>query len=106
MKPLKVEITGRDKILSAGKKYETRCQSTGSKPPAVLTWWKASKQLKRTIRNVSICSFSFVFSLGKKEKKKKKTKRRFLNYSRYFELGREKGEIIINKKKFHPRSVG
>lgn len=51
MKPLKVEITGRDKILSAGKKYETRCQSTGSKPPAVLTWWKASKQLKRTIRN-------------------------------------------------------
>ncbi|KOC66693.1 Cell adhesion molecule 4 [Habropoda laboriosa] len=51
VKPLKVEITGKDKILSAGKKYETRCQSTGSKPPAVLTWWKASKQLKRTIKN-------------------------------------------------------
>ncbi|XP_053985490.1 nephrin-like [Hylaeus anthracinus] len=51
MKPLKVEIMGKGKILSAGKKYETRCQSTGSKPPAVLTWWKASKQLKRTIKN-------------------------------------------------------
>ncbi|XP_076234182.1 fasciclin-2 isoform X4 [Calliopsis andreniformis] len=51
MRPLKVEITGKDKILLAGKKYETRCQSTGSKPPAVLTWWKASKQLKRTIKN-------------------------------------------------------
>ncbi|KOX78912.1 hypothetical protein WN51_08671 [Melipona quadrifasciata] len=42
-----------DKILSAGKKYETRCQSTGSRPPAVLTWWKASKQLKKTSENVS-----------------------------------------------------
>ncbi|XP_003707375.2 nephrin isoform X2 [Megachile rotundata] len=51
MKPLKVEITGKDMILSAGKRYETRCQSTGSKPPAILTWWKASKQLKRTIKN-------------------------------------------------------
>ena len=44
---------GKDKILSAGKKYETRCQSTGSRPPAVLTWWKASKQLKKTSENVS-----------------------------------------------------
>nr|XP_034177911.1 hemicentin-1-like isoform X5 [Osmia lignaria] len=51
MRPLKVVITGKDKILSAGKRYETRCQSTGSKPPAVLTWWKASKQLKRTIKD-------------------------------------------------------
>ncbi|KAK9301867.1 hypothetical protein QLX08_005927 [Tetragonisca angustula] len=51
MKPLKVEIMGKDKILSAGKKYETRCQSTGSRPPAVLTWWKASKQLKKTSEN-------------------------------------------------------
>ncbi|KAG7204097.1 hypothetical protein KM043_001946 [Ampulex compressa] len=51
MKPLKVEILGKDKILSAGKKYEVRCQSTGSKPPAILTWWKASKQLNKTIRN-------------------------------------------------------
>lgn len=30
VRPLKVEITGKNKILSAGKKYETRCQSTGS----------------------------------------------------------------------------
>nr|XP_031846620.1 uncharacterized protein LOC116433066 [Nomia melanderi] len=51
MKPLKVEIMGKDKILSAGRRYETRCQSTGSKPPADLTWWKASKQLKGTIKN-------------------------------------------------------
>ncbi|XP_011331388.1 hemicentin-1 isoform X2 [Ooceraea biroi] len=46
MKPLKVEILEKDQILSAGKRYEVRCQSTGSKPPAVLTWWKSSKQLK------------------------------------------------------------
>lgn len=67
MKPLKVEITKRDEILLAGKKYETRCQSTGSKPPAVLTWWKASKQLKRTIRNVST---ELCVSLFLKKKKK------------------------------------
>ncbi|XP_076283532.1 hemicentin-1 isoform X1 [Lasioglossum baleicum] len=52
MKPLKVEIMGKDKILSAGRTYETRCQSTGSKPPADLTWWKASKPLKGTIKNL------------------------------------------------------
>lgn len=55
MKPLKVEILGKDQILSAGKMYDVRCQSIGSKPAAVLTWWKSSKQLKglRDKKNVS-----------------------------------------------------
>ncbi|TGZ51532.1 Neuronal growth regulator 1 [Temnothorax longispinosus] len=51
MRPLKVEILGKDQILSAGKTYDVRCQSTGSRPPAVLTWWKSSKQLKGQKKN-------------------------------------------------------
>lgn len=94
MKPLKVEITGRDKILSAGKKYETRCQSTGSKPPAVLTWWKASKQLKRTIRNVSteLCVSLFL-------KKKKKRENTLLTFPLEPEPIEKRGTIEINNKR-------
>nr|XP_050855116.1 nephrin-like [Vespula vulgaris] len=51
MKPLKVEILEKDKTLSAGKKYEVECRSTGSKPVANLTWWKTSKQLKKMAKN-------------------------------------------------------
>ncbi|XP_011697156.1 PREDICTED: sialoadhesin-like [Wasmannia auropunctata] len=51
MRPLKVEILGKDQILSAGKTYDVKCQSTGSRPPAVLTWWKSSKQLKGQKKN-------------------------------------------------------
>ncbi|KAK2575511.1 hypothetical protein KPH14_011232 [Odynerus spinipes] len=51
MKPLKVEILENNRTLSAGKKYEVECRSTGSKPAAILTWWKASKQLKKMTKN-------------------------------------------------------
>ncbi|KAI4492952.1 hypothetical protein M0802_009789 [Mischocyttarus mexicanus] len=51
MKPLKVEISEKNKTLSAGNKYEVECRSTGSKPTAILTWWKTSKQLKKPVRN-------------------------------------------------------
>ncbi|XP_039315150.1 basement membrane-specific heparan sulfate proteoglycan core protein isoform X3 [Solenopsis invicta] len=51
MKPLKVEILGKDQILSAGKTYDVKCQSSGSRPPAALTWWKSSKQLKGQKKN-------------------------------------------------------
>ncbi|KAF7391112.1 hypothetical protein HZH66_009592 [Vespula vulgaris] len=51
VKPLKVEILEKDKTLSAGKKYEVECRSTGSKPVANLTWWKTSKQLKKMAKN-------------------------------------------------------
>lgn len=53
VKPLKVEILGKDQILSAGKMYDVKCQSIGSKPAAILTWWKSSKQLKGLKKNVS-----------------------------------------------------
>ncbi|XP_066589277.1 B-cell receptor CD22-like isoform X2 [Prorops nasuta] len=51
MRPLMVEILDKNKSLSVGVRYEVKCRSAGSKPPAVLTWWRASKQLKKTTRN-------------------------------------------------------
>ncbi|XP_014485877.1 PREDICTED: nephrin-like isoform X2 [Dinoponera quadriceps] len=59
MKPLKVEILGKDQILSAGKTYDVKCQSIGSKPPAVLTWWKSSKQLRGQKKNDGVSLLQF-----------------------------------------------
>nr|XP_012222068.1 PREDICTED: hemicentin-1-like isoform X2 [Linepithema humile] len=59
MKPLKVEILGKNQMLSAGKTYDVKCQSTGSKPPAVLTWWKSSKQLKGLKKNDGVSLLQF-----------------------------------------------
>lgn len=69
VKPLKVEILGKDQILSAGKTYDVKCQSTGSRPPAVLTWWKSSKQLKGQKKNVSDAKIPFSFALRLREAK-------------------------------------
>ena len=35
--------------LSADKETEVRCSSTGSRPPANITWWKGSKEIKSGI---------------------------------------------------------
>lgn len=35
--------------LLAGKRYEVECETTGSRPPAVITWYKGRRrQLKHT----------------------------------------------------------
>ncbi|XP_020291370.1 nephrin-like isoform X2 [Pseudomyrmex gracilis] len=59
MKPLKVEILGKDQILSVGKTYDVKCQSIGSRPPAVLSWWKSSKQLKGLKKNDGVSLLQF-----------------------------------------------
>lgn len=55
MKPLSVIIRrpGRKGIgnesLLAGKRYDMECETTGSRPPAVITWYKGRRrQLKHT----------------------------------------------------------
>lgn len=55
MKPLAVIIRrpGRKGIgnesLLAGKRYDMECETTGSRPPAVITWYKGRRrQLKHT----------------------------------------------------------
>ncbi|KAJ6600714.1 Synaptogenesis protein syg-2, partial [Pseudolycoriella hygida] len=51
LKPTAVHILSKKKFVSANKSYSVECQSSGSKPPATLTWWKGSKQIKRLIKN-------------------------------------------------------
>lgn len=57
MKPAAVHILAKRTFVSADKTYDIECKSSGSKPAAVITWWRGTKQIKRPVRNVSnICS--------------------------------------------------
>lgn len=39
MRPLEVEILFNNQPLSADRQYEVQCQTIGSRPPSVITWW-------------------------------------------------------------------
>ncbi|KAJ9579669.1 hypothetical protein L9F63_004671, partial [Diploptera punctata] len=52
LKPVAVHITTKDKQISADKRYDVECKSTGSIPEAVITWWKNSRQIKRITKNL------------------------------------------------------
>jgi CD80-like C2-set immunoglobulin domain len=47
VKPLTVRILTKQLPLVAEKRYELVCESAGSRPPAVITWYKNKRQLKR-----------------------------------------------------------
>ncbi|CAM1332075.1 Uncharacterised protein r2_g4104 [Pycnogonum litorale] len=51
-RPTKVKILARN-ALSAKKKSLLKCVSTGSRPPAQITWWKGSKKLTNSKEIVS-----------------------------------------------------
>lgn len=57
VKPAAVHILAKRPFLSADKTYDIECKSSGSKPGAVITWWRGTKQIKRPIRNVSLMKF-------------------------------------------------
>ena len=51
VKPLTVTIKGINGTklsdsLRAGERYEVECETTGSRPPAVITWYKGKRSLK------------------------------------------------------------
>ncbi|XP_049827035.1 nephrin-like [Schistocerca gregaria] len=48
LRPLWVRVLDRPGQLVAGRRYAVRCETAGSRPPAVLTWYKASRPLRRT----------------------------------------------------------
>ncbi|XP_015518297.1 hemicentin-1 isoform X3 [Neodiprion lecontei] len=65
LKPLVVQILTKEPRLSADKKYDVECRSTGSRPMAVITWWIANRQIKKaknysTENNQSLSILSFV----------------------------------------------
>lgn len=45
VRPLDVRITTLRRPLLVGKRVEISCQSTGARPPAVITWWKGHERL-------------------------------------------------------------
>ncbi|XP_011644454.1 hemicentin-1-like [Pogonomyrmex barbatus] len=51
LKPLMVNITNKRFHLSALRTYEIECISSGSRPEAVITWWKGTHQVKHMARN-------------------------------------------------------
>ncbi|XP_075549175.1 protein turtle homolog B-like isoform X2 [Dermacentor variabilis] len=46
LKPLDVTIQPPERPLSANKEVELVCSSSGSRPPATLTWWKGGQQIR------------------------------------------------------------
>ncbi|KAK9884228.1 hypothetical protein WA026_005177 [Henosepilachna vigintioctopunctata] len=64
LKPLTAEIRNTLSPLVADKRYEVTCESAGSRPPAIITWYKGKRQLRRTKEetkeNVTISELSFV----------------------------------------------
>ncbi|XP_076350339.1 neural cell adhesion molecule 2-like isoform X2 [Tachypleus tridentatus] len=53
-RPLAVSLKGKRKPLSAGKFAQIECHSVGSRPPAVISWWKGNTQIKSTKSVVSV----------------------------------------------------
>ncbi|XP_056646735.1 hemicentin-1-like [Diorhabda sublineata] len=51
--PLDVKILGSNQPLSAGRRYDLLCQSSGSRPPASITWWKNGQRFERTNHTTS-----------------------------------------------------
>lgn len=47
VKPLTVSISVKQNPLVADRRYEVSCESAGSRPPAVITWYKGKRQLRR-----------------------------------------------------------
>jgi len=48
-----VQILTKETKVSADKNYDVECRSSGSRPDAVITWWKANKPIIKEIKNVS-----------------------------------------------------
>ncbi|KAG4065909.1 hypothetical protein HA402_000356 [Bradysia odoriphaga] len=51
--PLNVRLLGAHQPLSAGRRYDLLCQSAGSRPPAVITWWRDGQRLEKTTETTS-----------------------------------------------------
>ncbi|XP_017092267.2 nephrin [Drosophila bipectinata] len=51
--PLNIRLLGAHQPLSAGRRYDLLCQSAGSRPPAVITWWQNGIRLEKTTETTS-----------------------------------------------------
>lgn len=54
-----MQILTKEPRVSADKNYDVECRTSGSRPEAVITWWKAEKQIKKMAQNVSFVEDKF-----------------------------------------------
>ncbi|KAL1402100.1 hypothetical protein pipiens_001891, partial [Culex pipiens pipiens] len=64
LKPLSVKIENPPMPLVADRRYEISCESVGSRPNAIITWYKGKRQLRRSreesLNNTTRSELSFV----------------------------------------------
>ncbi|XP_055848345.1 uncharacterized protein LOC129913608 isoform X2 [Episyrphus balteatus] len=64
LKPLTVKIVDPPVSMVADRRYEVMCESSGSRPNAIITWYKGKRQLRRTkdeiLNNTTHSELSFV----------------------------------------------
>ncbi|XP_050087779.1 neural cell adhesion molecule 1-like [Anopheles aquasalis] len=64
LKPLSVKIMNPQTPLVADRRYEICCESVGSRPNAIITWYKGKRQLRRAkeeiLNNTTRSELSFV----------------------------------------------
>ncbi|KAL3285909.1 hypothetical protein HHI36_000427, partial [Cryptolaemus montrouzieri] len=53
LKPQTVSIVTKERQVSAEKRYEVECRTSGSRPDAVVTWWRGSRPVKRLAKIVT-----------------------------------------------------
>ncbi|KAH8306629.1 hypothetical protein KR044_001136, partial [Drosophila immigrans] len=53
LKPLIVKILDPPSSMIADRRYEVTCESLGSRPNAIITWYKGKRQLRRTKDDIS-----------------------------------------------------
>ncbi|EDW51787.1 GM14610 [Drosophila sechellia] len=53
LKPLVVKILEPPSSMIADRRYEVSCESSGSRPNAIITWYKGKRQLRRTKDDIS-----------------------------------------------------
>ncbi|PRD26500.1 UNVERIFIED_CONTAM: hypothetical protein NCL1_37916 [Trichonephila clavipes] len=53
LKPIEARITSLRRTLSAGRRAELECTSTGSRPAARISWWIGTTQLTNTSESFS-----------------------------------------------------
>lgn len=68
--PTEVKILNVREPISAGKRYEAKCQSVGARPQPVVTWWIGGRQVRDGITystspdgNVTISTLQFTPSV-------------------------------------------
>lgn len=54
VKPLNAKIISPPTPLVADRRYEVPCESVGSRPNAIITWYKGKRPLRRTKVNISL----------------------------------------------------